>query len=198
MEIQLSQLGAIAEDHLEKTQDASKVKVTELHKSGDVGIVGGKFRPGKVMTKRFLVQISLEDGSILSEKILSAGDDLEDEVNELKKELTPGTATAGSNAPLAFNLGSAVSQLVMGASIALILVLILVIEEPTDYMTIVILAYGGIAIAGYFDMKMCREYELWNPFSPFWLVALLFPVINAFSAIAYMIRRWSVIYGGSP
>lgn len=195
MEIQLAQVSNIAEDHLEETQDAENLKVKDLFKSGDIGIVGGSYG-GRVVRKLFILKISLEDGEIISENILTSTEKYRSTISDLKSKSTADTgSSSGSSHPIGFRVQSAVTQLGMGFAVVIGLVLLAGLYEIQTNPGLVAASYLGIALFGYYDLKLVQGYDLWNPFGPLWLISLLFPGLNIISAIGYMGRRWTVIYG---
>lgn len=198
MSVQLSQVGGIVEDHLKETHDSSYMKVEELQRNGDVGVVGGKFREKKIsLWKFFIIEISLDDGSILSKKILSPNE-YESKIKELTEQSAQhATQTGGTNtfeessSDLGFKVQSGLTQGIMGFSLAM-MVGLMIVGDYRGYSTVVIASYLGVALGGYYDMSVVKEYGIWKPFKPMWTIGLFLPGINLFIGLIYMIRRWSI------
>lgn len=198
MAIQLAQLSNIAEDHLEETQDAYKFDIKDLFKYEDAGIIGGRFKKDKWGWTRFILQISLDDGTIVSETIPDDKHDYDDQIKKIKKrnktQKTTGEAVSQSTS-IGFKLQSSFTQLGMGFAVVIGIALFAGLYPIKSSPVLVLLNYLGIALLGYFDLKLVQQYDVWNPIGFAWLIILLFPGLNTAGAIGYMGRRWSVIYG---
>ena len=199
MAIQLAQLSNIAEDHLEETQEAYNFDIKDLFKYEDVGVVGGRFQKSKMSFRtRFILQISLDDGAIISETIPEDKHDYDDQIKKIKKrnktQKTTGE-TVSQSTSIGFKLQSSFTQLGMGFAVVIGIALLAGLYSIGSSPELVLLNYLGIALLGYFDLKLVQQYDVWNPIGFAWLIILLFPGINTVGAIGYMGRRWSVIYG---
>ena len=198
MAIQLAQLSNIAEDHLEETQDAYKFDIKDLFKYDDAGIVGGRFKKSKWVWTRFILHISLDNGAIISETIPDSPRDYNNQIKKIKKrnktQKTTGKAISQSTS-IGFKLQSSFTQLGMGFAVVIGIAFLAGLYPIESSPVLVLLNYLGIALFGYFDLKLVQQYDVWNPVGFAWLIILLFPGINIAGAIGYMGRRWSVIYG---
>lgn len=194
MAIQLSQVGEIVEDHLENNQNATKVKVTELYKNGNQGVVGGKYKVGKLKGYYFICEVSLDDGSIISKQTTTSNKKFKDKMENYESQASQ-TNTQPSNEGVLFQIQNTATQIIMAGSIALTLLLIVILGSTSEpkYTNLIIVTWLGIGLSGYYDIKLCKKYNRWNAFSPLWLIALFLPGMNAISGIVYLVRRWTIV-----
>lgn len=90
---------------------------------------------------------------------------------------------------------------IIGGVIAWVVLLLLTTVNPTGafeviFGLIVLVAWIGLPIATYFDMKYVRANSQWNPNTIIWIIAMAIWLINIVSGAVYLYRRHETV--GEP